>query len=182
MEVERGTVLRVKLAGYGTAVANGLRRVCWRDVQGMAADTVRILQNHSSFWDEYLAHRVGQVPMCGDPAAVLRLHVTNTATAGLRTVSAADFVSEPPGAAWAKVDAPLISLNPDECVELEVALACKSGKDHARFMPAMVHFTVDEAETPTLCIEAHGHKSNEEVFLESLDRLEAVVRDALAQV
>ena len=72
MEVEvlelEGEVLRLLVRGVDTAFVNTLRRIMISEVPCMAVEEVGIVENSSVLNDEFLAHRIGLVPLKMDPA------------------------------------------------------------------------------------------------------------------
>ncbi|KAF2650176.1 RBP11-like subunits of RNA polymerase [Lophiostoma macrostomum CBS 122681] len=58
------------LIGLDTSVANAFRRIMIAEVESLAIEDVFIYQNTSIMQDEILAHRLGLIPLKGDPAAL----------------------------------------------------------------------------------------------------------------
>jgi DNA-directed RNA polymerase I and III subunit RPAC1 len=55
------------LSGIDTSVANAFRRILLSEIPTLAIEDVFIYQNTSIIQDEVLAHRLGLIPLCGDP-------------------------------------------------------------------------------------------------------------------
>ena len=55
--------LDVVIEGMDSSLANVLRRYCMARVPVLAIDSVTFYDNNSSLWDEYLAHRIGLLPV-----------------------------------------------------------------------------------------------------------------------
>ncbi|MCJ7761810.1 DNA-directed RNA polymerase subunit D, partial [Candidatus Bathyarchaeota archaeon] len=61
-----GNTIRFMVSGVTPAFANALRRTVIAEVPTMAIDDVMILENTSVLFDEFLAHRLGLIPLTTD--------------------------------------------------------------------------------------------------------------------
>ena len=115
------------------AMANAIRRTLLMDVPVLATDTVRILTNSSSFPDEYIAHRIGLVPLSGAlESSVLCLDVTGPAQ-----VLAGDLTSPDRAVQVVAADTLLVELLEDQKLHLEAHVVVGTGKRHARWCAAV---------------------------------------------
>ena len=115
------------------AMANAIRRTLLMDVPVLATDTVRILTNSSSFPDEYIAHRIGLVPLSGAlESSVLCLDVT-----GPGQVLAGDLTSPDRAVQVVAADTLLVELLEDQKLHLEAHVVVGTGKRHARWCAAV---------------------------------------------
>ena len=106
--------LRCKIHRCNLSVANGLRRVLISEVPTLAIDLVDMMENTGVLHDEFMAHRVGLLPidsndlsefksvhecdseyLCDDCSVYFVCNVTNNTTHNI-TVTSADFVSQNP--------------------------------------------------------------------------------------
>ena len=60
---DKGNVFRFSLKSASNAYANAIRRIATGSVPTFAIDKVTFYENSSSIFDEYIAHRIGLVPI-----------------------------------------------------------------------------------------------------------------------
>jgi len=64
----KGSTMEVDIVGIDTGIANALRRILISEVPTIAIDIVNVYQNTSILCDEVMSHRLGLIPIKGDPA------------------------------------------------------------------------------------------------------------------
>lgn len=150
-------------------VANALRRAMIAEVPTLAVDSVAIDANGTTFQDEFLAHRIGLVPLRGEvDGAELALDVRNDG-AEVRHVTSDDLVGddvEPvPGVL-------LLSLKSGQHVKLRATCKRGIGKEHAKFIPTvrLGYAPLDDA-TVRFDVESVGPLPAAEIVIAAADLL-----------
>lgn len=156
-------VIRLELEGVGRAYANGLRRAIYGDVPSLAVDAAFFASNNTSFTEEFLAHRLGLVPIrteqgldaveywydCTRPHCAERACPNCTyegrlvmANGGSEPLLVTDRdIQLPEGLAtlsqlgW-RPPIPLLKLAPHEDVDVRLWIVKGKGKLHAKWCPA----------------------------------------------
>ena len=101
IEIQRRTPEAVSfaLSGVDVSMANALRRIMLAEIPTLAVETVTFVENTTIFQDDYLAHRLGMVPLwAADPStesATLRMEVSTADEE--RDITSRDLVCDTPG-------------------------------------------------------------------------------------
>lgn len=161
--------MRLLIEGTDAAFMNAVRRIVTSEVPSMAVDDVVIIENSSALQDEFLAHRIGLVPLRTDLETYnlpenckcksefgcnlcrVSLILDVEATDHALTVYSGDFKSENPAIVPASSRIPIVKLAPEQKVRLEAYARLGQGKDHARWQPASL---CAYKHLPTITIDA----------------------------
>ncbi|MFA4907609.1 MAG: DNA-directed RNA polymerase subunit D [archaeon] len=137
-----GTSAKFLIRGVETALMNALRRTITEDLAVMAIEDVIIYENTGIVFDEFLAHRLGLVPLTTDPKkyklgekVTLGLEKEGPATVYSRDIKCTDPKVEP---VYKKI--PLAKLAKGQKIKLELKAVMGTGKEHAKFVPAIVGY------------------------------------------
>lgn len=145
--------LRVLIEGTNSAFMNTLRRIMLSEVPSMAIDDVVIIENSSLLQDEFLAHRIGLIPLktdldtynlpedCGCESEFgcnlcrVSLALEAEAEDHRTSVYSGDFKSENPAIVPVNLKILIAKLAPEQKIRLEAYARLGKGKDHARWQP-----------------------------------------------
>lgn len=150
--------MKFTLSGVDSSIANSLRRTMIAEVPTMAIDLVQIQINTSSLHDEFIAHRLGLIPLvseniddyefprnckcsghCQYCAVQFRLKVKNS-EGGVLDVTSMDLrrVSQSANEVRpADIDGPILLLKLKKNQEIDITCNARKGigKEHAKWSP-----------------------------------------------
>lgn len=145
--------LRLHIEDTDIAFMNTLRRVVTTEVPTMAIDEVVIIENSSVLQDEFLAHRIGLIPLKTDLETYnlpeectcksefgcnlcrVSLALEAEEENQIATVYSGNLRSENPSITPTSDDIPIVKLAPDQRIRLEAYARLGKGKNHARWQP-----------------------------------------------
>jgi DNA-directed RNA polymerase subunit D len=153
-------VVTFKLTGSTPAFANALRRTLRAEVPVMAIEDVDMFENNSPMFDEYVAHRLGLVPLttdlksykmpgecCGGNCAKCSVMLT-LSEKGPGIVYSKDLKSKDAEIKPVEGKIPLMKLMDGQKLRLEAKAVLGRGKDHIKHQPALVTYKM----LPTLTV------------------------------
>ncbi|MHA1304535.1 MAG: DNA-directed RNA polymerase subunit D [Candidatus Heimdallarchaeaceae archaeon] len=142
------------LSDTSLAFANAIRRIAIADVPTLVIEDVYVLRNTSPLFDEFIAQRLGLIPLkydedtfklnfrdecdCGGIGCNL---CTVTLTLSKETgqeqtmVYSGDLVSAQEGVEPINNKIPIVKLGPNQALELECMAQLGTGKEHAKWQP-----------------------------------------------
>ncbi|UCE95165.1 MAG: DNA-directed RNA polymerase subunit D [Candidatus Bathyarchaeota archaeon] len=145
--------MRLLIEDTNAAFMNTLRRIVTSEVPSMAIDDVVIIENSSTLQDDFLAHRVGLVPLKTDldtynlpedctcksefGCNLCRVSLALEAETEDHTITvySSHFKSENPVVVPVSDRIPIAKLAPSQKIRLEAYARLGKGKDHARWQP-----------------------------------------------
>ena len=134
--------LRLLVRGADTAFVNALRRIMIAEVPCMAIEEVGIVENSSVLNDEFLAHRIGLIPLKMDPRIleeepdkVVRFELSAEAKDRTITVYSGDLKSDDPSVVPLHPNMPIVKLAPGQRIYLIATARLGTGAQHARWQP-----------------------------------------------
>lgn len=160
MDIEKLTVdgnedyeARFVLKNSFPAFANALRRTIMMDVPTIAIEDVIMIENTTAMFDEYIAHRLGLIPLWSDVDDLNRIEDCdcdmagcNMCTVGLSITQETDKTNEK--MVYSKDldpldhriypindEIPIMKMGPDQRLILEAIARFGTGREHAKFNP-----------------------------------------------
>ncbi|MEM1919167.1 MAG: DNA-directed RNA polymerase subunit D [Desulfurococcaceae archaeon] len=156
-----GNRIKLYIKGVPLHVLNSIRRVILSEVPTMAISTVVIVKNNTVFYDEYVAHRLGLIPLTSENAlnkykspeecakaeaagyftedcfARFTLDYENN-TDSYVTIYSGDMVASDPDVKPVHDKIPIIVLDRGQGVKFEAYARLGRGSEHAKWSPVSV--------------------------------------------
>ncbi len=162
---ETPTHMKVLMDDTLPAVANAIRRIILGEVPVMAVDTVTMYENTSVMFDEYIAHRIGLVPLTTDLKAYKNPEDCcegncascsvdlNLDESGPKVVYSSSIKTTDPKVKPVSGKIPIIELGPGERIRFEAKAVLGNGQNHAKWQVGNAHYNYisDVPMSNTIC-------------------------------
>lgn len=142
IELEKDNRINFILSGSSVHFANLIRRFGISQVKVFAIDTVTFYENSSALFDEYIAHRIGQIPILSDSGKENDEIGFTLEASGPTTVYSKELKSTDSKVKVAIGDIPLVKLLDGQSIRLEAKARMGCGKKHAKFQPGLLSYEI----------------------------------------
>lgn len=139
---KNGLVFEFDLIGVNCSVANAIRRILINEIPTFAIDKISLINNTSVLPDEFLAHRLGLIPIDIMPDLDIEeinfqlKVVNNTQDVMIITSNDIKFISKDDQPLFElKKDVPIAKLAPRQIIEAEMVASKNVGRVHAKWSP-----------------------------------------------
>ncbi len=167
---EKGDRLTFKLKGVTVPFANALRRYAMGQLATYAIDKVTFYENNSAFFDEYLANRIGLIPITTPDKLEEEVMFSLNAEGPLLVLSSS-LESSNPKVSVANKHLPIVELGNKQVLRLECVAKKGKGRDHAKFQPGILSYSYDEPGEYQFMVESCGQISPKDMVKRTLGAL-----------
>ena len=140
MTYEKDNRLEFSLNGSSVAFANLLRRYSIGNVPVFAIDKVTFYENSSVMFDEYMAHRLGEVPLASESGNAKEEIILTMDVEGPATIYSRDLKSMDSKIKASLDNIPLFKLLEGQNVRLEAKARRGMGKEHGKFQAGIMSY------------------------------------------
>ncbi len=152
--------------------ANMLRRYAMSRVPVLAIDTVTFYDNTSAFWDEYLAHRLGLMPVTTPEKTPESAEIIFSLDAeGPKTVYSSDLESSDKEIKMAKDKIVIATLGPNQHLRFEGKAILGTGRAHGKFQAGLVGYG-EEEKGLRMFVESFYQMEPRDVLLRGCEQIE----------
>jgi len=170
---EKGNRLSLTLKGVSLPVANAIRRYSMNRVPVLAIDKVTMYENSSPVFDEYIAHRIGMMPIKTPknlPASAEVSFVLDVQ--GPKAVYSEDLKSSDSGIIVAEPRIPIVTLTEGQSVRLEGKAILGVGRKHAKFQAGLAAYDEQEDGSLVMKVESFFNMGPKDMLVRGCKALE----------
>lgn len=144
---EEGNRLEFELSDVNTSFANAVRRYSINSVPVFAIDEVTFYENSSSVFDEFIAHRIGLVPILTPSGTPKNSEVNFYLDAkGPKVVYSSELESKDKDVKPAKGKIPIVTLGENQELRLEGKAVLGTSHKHAKFQPGLSAYEISDGK------------------------------------
>jgi DNA-directed RNA polymerase subunit D len=152
---EGGSRLSLKIRNLPLPALNAIRRYSMNSIPVLAIDSISLYENSSPIFDEYIAHRIGLIPIKTPKRLPASTEVFFTLDEqGPKEVCSGDLKSSDAGIQVAEPRIPIITLGEDQSIRLEGKAIVATARKHAKFQAGIAAYEVADDGSFTLKAES----------------------------
>ena len=170
-----GKTMSFTLKDASTAFANAIRRISMGQVPVLAIDTIIMYENNSAFFDEYIANRIGLIPLKTPEGYTDSDEVMFKLSAeGPNVVYSKELTTSERGVSCVSKKIPIIELVEGQVLRLEGRARIGNGREHAKFQACLASYGYDEkSKAFNFTVESFGQMTAADVMLRTSEILQS---------
>jgi len=184
LDKKHGTRVEFIAKDVSTTFANMMRRYGLSRVPVLAIESVTFYDNTSAFWDEYIAHRLGLMPLTTPDKTPASAEIIFSLDAeGPKVVYASDMTSSDKDIIVAKGNIAIVTLGTNQHLRFEAKAVLGTARKHAKFQAGLLSYGA-EGDDVRFMVESFMQMEPAEVVLRSCELIEAdieAVEEALGK-
>lgn len=185
IEIKEDTdkAFRFIISGVTNNYVNALRRTSINRVSTFAIDKVTFYENTSAMFDEYIAHRIGLVPITTPSKSSDEDEVFFSLEAsGPCTVYSKELKTADKDVGVANGNIPIIKLIEGQRIRLEAKAVKGTAAKHAKFQPGLVSFEELDDDKFEFYVESFGQMPPKEIIYKSIDAIKNELKELKKEV
>ncbi len=177
LEKKHENRIEFNASGIGTGLANMIRRYSMSRIPVLAIEKVTIYDNTSSFWDEYIAHRIGLMPVTTPKKTPKSAELTFTLDAeGPKKVYSNELKCSDKGISIAKDNIPVVTLAQNQRLKLEGMAVLGKATQHAKFQAGLVSYGEKDGKF-SFMVESFLHMPPKDVLERGCDEITSDIEE-----
>jgi DNA-directed RNA polymerase subunit D len=175
--------VRFRLEGTNFSFANALRRSMINGVGSLAIDSVTFYENSSAMFDEYIAHRLGLIPIHTPKDYDEKDEVVFSLSAeGPKTVMSKDLVSTSRGVSVANGKIPIIKLAEGQTIKVDGKAVFRNAIKSSKFQPGLVTYKALDDSKFEFYVETFGQMPPLEIMHRALNIISGSLKDVYKEI
>ncbi len=182
--------LRFTLSGITAEFANAVRRIGMTGVPCFAIDTVTFYDNTSAIFDEYIAHRIGLIPISTPLKGYDEKDqiIFSLQADGPGIVYSGDLKSSDKAVKVANDKIPIIKLADNQSIRIEGKAVMGIGSTSAKFQPGLVTYKAvnikpnADSDSYDFYVESFGQMPALEILKKAIDIINKSLKEVNAQI
>ena len=175
--------MRAGISGTDYSFANALRRAATALVECFAVDTVTFYENTSAMFDEYIAERIGLIPLLTPKGYTEKDEVVLSLEGeGPATLYSKDMKSSDKEVKVANGNIPIIKLGDGQRLRTDCKAVLGNGKKSAKFQPGIVSYKTANGKDFEFYIESFGQMPANEIMKRALGIISSGLKDAYKEL
>lgn len=176
---EDNKAFRFVLKDATNSYANALRRAATNHVKCFAIDTITFYENSSAIFDEYIAHRIGLIPIrtpgtgYSDEDEIL----FTLEAEGPKTVYSKELEGKDKEVKVANDNIPIIKLAEGQKLRIDCKAIMGSGSKHAKFQPGLITYEQSDDNTFNFYVETFGQMPPKEIINKAFSAIKDELKD-----
>ncbi len=143
IEKEKANKIECSVDGITIPFANAVRRYSMTHIPVLAMDHLTFYDNTSWIFDEYIAHRLGMIPILTPEKLPEGVEIIFTIDeTGPKVVCSKDLKSNDKDISVAREQIPILTLNENQRLRLEAKARLDYGTKHAKFQAGLVTYEI----------------------------------------
>ncbi|MEK6981459.1 MAG: DNA-directed RNA polymerase subunit D [Candidatus Micrarchaeota archaeon] len=172
-EKEQANRIQFSLVGVSPTFANAIRRYGMMRIPVMAIDNITIYENTSSMFDEYLAQRIGLIPLVTPakiPAESEAVFILDEV--GPKLTTSKDLKSSDSEIVPARENVTIITLGEKQKLKLEAKAKLNIGATHAKYQSGILSYEIVGDDKFIFKVESLYHMPTREIVMRACDLIE----------
>lgn len=172
------------LKGAKNSHANALRRMAINHVKCFAIENVTFYENSSAIFDEYIAHRIGLIPIktpssgYSDGDEIL----FTLEAEGPKIVYSKELASKDKEVKVANDSIPIIKLAAEQKLRIDCKAVLGEGARHSKFQPGIVTYDNASDGTFNFYVETFGQMPSKEIISKALGSIKEELKEIEKEV
>jgi DNA-directed RNA polymerase subunit D len=167
-----GKELSFTVKGADTPFVNAVRRIGMSCVPVFGIDKVTFYENTSSLFDEYIANRIGLIPiLTPDGYTEKDVILFSLDKSGPGVIYSKSLKSSDPKVEVANDNIPIIRLAEGQQLRIEAKARLGIAKEHARFQPGLISYEC-KGDSFDVFVESFGQLSPKDIILKASEVME----------